>query len=383
MKKNLILLATFLSLNTLSQNFVILHEAPDSFAKILTSTISKEIYPDKTFLDFSISQQTTCLEEGSCFDEIGKLSSDTTVIYLSRYQNEFESFIYLTFIDLKSKKVTRSLGKSCEFCTKLEQIDMVKSLLIGNNESLNDMPSFVVFPTLGLEYPSTIPSDDSLIDFEINVSVPAQIYLNGKYLGESPQKIRGNKDTKADIALSAENHEDFGKTISFKRNSKETFKLIPKTIDVVVQTNPPKATLFVNGKKTGATPRTLKKIKMTDELKLKFTLENYLDNSITFSPINASSNIVNIDLERGQGLVKVKHDVSDDERKDVSVEINGKNMGTLDQFNNDILVVDAGRNNIKLTKDDIIKEENFKVKIDDFIDWEVAFLETVEITISF
>ena len=86
---------------------------------------------------------------------------------------------------------------------------------------------------------------------------------------------------------------------------------------------------------------------MTDVLKLKFTLENYLDNSITFSPINASSNIVNIDLERGQGLVKVKHDVSDDERKDVSVEINGKNMGTLDQFNNDILVVDAGRNNIK------------------------------------
>ena len=122
---------------------------------------------------------------------------------------------------------------------------------------------------------------------------------------------------------------------------------------------------------------------MTDELKLKFTLENYLDNSITFSPLNASSNIVNIDLERGQGLVKVKHDVSDDERKDVAVVINGKNMGTLDQFNNDILVVDAGRNNIKLTKDDITKEENFKVKIDDFIDWEVAFLETVEITISF
>ena len=27
------------------------------------------------------------------------------------------------------------------------------------------------------------------------------------------------------------------------------------------------------------------------------------------------------------------------------------------------------------TKDDITKEENFKVKIDDFIDWEVAFLE--------
>ena len=58
-------------------------------------------------------------------------------------------------------------------------------------------------------------------------------------------------------------------------------------------------------------------------------------------------------------------------------------MGTLDQFNNDILIVDAGRNNIKLTKDDIVKEENFKAKIDDFIDWEVAFLETVEITISF
>jgi len=383
MKKNLILLATFLSLNSYSQNFVVLHDNPDNFAKILTSTISKEIYPDKNFLDFSISQQATCLEESNCFQEIGKLSDNTTVIYLSRYQIEFERYIYLTFIDLDDKVVSRSLGASCEFCTKLEQIDMIKTLLIDNNKPLNEMPSFMVFPNLGLKYPSTIDSADTLIDFEINTSIPAQIYLNGKYLGESPQKIRANKNTQADVMLMADNHEDFRKTISFKRNSRETFNLIPKMTDIIVQSNPPKATLYVNGKKVGSTPRTLKKIKMTTELRLKFVLENYLENSIIFTPMTSNDDNLLVELERGQALVKVKHDVSDEERKDVFVEINGKKMGTLDQFNNDILIVDAGRNNIKLTKDDIVKEENFKAKIDDFIDWEVAFLETVEITISF
>ena len=124
-------------------------------------------------------------------------------------------------------------------------------------------------------------------------------------------------------------------------------------------------------------------IKITTELRLKFVLENYLENSIIFTPMTSNDDNLLVELERGQALVKVKHDVSDEERKDVFVEINGKKMGTLDQFNNDILIVDAGRNNIKLTKDDIVKEENFKAKIDDFIDWEVAFLETVEITISF
>ena len=122
---------------------------------------------------------------------------------------------------------------------------------------------------------------------------------------------------------------------------------------------------------------------MTTELRLKFVLENYLENSIIFTPMTSNDDNLLVELERGQALVKVKHDVRDEERKDVFVEINGKKMGTLDQFNNDILIVDAGRNNIKLTKDDIVKEENFKAKIDDFIDWEVAFLETVEITISF
>jgi len=383
MKKNLILIAAFFSLNSLSQNFIVLHDNPDNFAKILTSTIAKEIYPNRSFIDFSLSQQAICIEEGNCFEEIGKLSDDTTVIYLSRYQIDFERYIYLTFINLNDKVVTRSLGSSCEFCTKLEQINMIKALLIDNDKSLNEMPSFAVFPNLGLRYPSTIDNEDALIDFEINSSVPAQIYLNGKFLGESPQKIRAKKNTKADIMLLAENHDDFREIISFKRNFRETFNLVPKMTDIIVKSVPPKATLYVNGKKAGSTPRTLKKIKMTTELKLRFTLENYLENSLTFTPMTSNDNNLLVELERGQALVKVKHDVSDAERKDVLVEINGKKMGTLDQFNNDILVVDAGRNKIKLTKDDIVKEESFKAKINDFIDWEVAFLETVEITISF
>ena len=99
--------------------------------------------------------------------------------------------------------------------------------------------------------------------------------------------------------------------------------------------------------------------------------------------MDPSGNQINIDLERGKGLVKVKHDVNDSERDQIYVKVNGKSIGTLDNFNNDILVLDAGRNDIELTKGDITRKESFKVKIDDFLNWEVAFIESVEINISF
>ena len=40
-------------------------------------------------------------------------------------------------------------------------------------------------------------------------------------------------------------------------------------------------------------------------------------------------------------------------------KVNGKSIGTLDNFNNDILVLDAGRNDIELTKGDITRKESF------------------------
>ena len=119
------------------------------------------------------------------------------------------------------------------------------------------------------------------------------------------------------------------------------------------------------------------------DIDIKITLENYVDNNFIYNPLDPSSNQINIDLERGKGLVKVKHDVNDSERDQIYVKVNGKSIGTLDNFNNDILVLDAGRNDIELTKGDITRKESFKVKIDDFLNWEVAFIESVEINISF
>ena len=119
-----------------------------------------------------------------------------------------------------------------------------------------------------------------------------------------------------------------------------------------------------------------------DQITLYFVGEEFIKVGSVRGDLD-SFNIRNIDLERGKGLVKVKHDVNDSERDQIFVKVNGKPIGTLDNFNNDILVLDAGRNDIELTKGDITRKESFKVGIDDLLNWEVAFIESVEINISF
>ena len=78
--------------------------------------------------------------------------------------------------------------------------------------------------------------------------------------------------------------------------------------------------------------------------------------------------------------MRIKHD---GDSKKIIVFSNNNLLGPLSKFRNDTIVLDAGKNNVKLVQDDVKKEQSFKISIDAFEDWEVTFVESVDINISF
>ena len=383
MKYKFSFISIFFSFYLFADDYVFLSSSPDNFSEIIGSTIKKEIYTSENFLEFSLDEQKSCISEGICFQEIKEKSENSVVIYLSTFANEEERYIFYTFIDLESKTVIKDLGATCKSCSRLDLIQLTKDLLNDKTLSSNEFSSYTLFPAERFSYPKNITEETNLIDYEISTSVPAEIFIDNKFLGFSPQKIKAKKNTKAQIKIVAPYFEVLTKEFSFQRNKKEKFNLSPMLTNLVVSTYPSRATLFINGKKIGSTPRTVNKLKVGTEVDIKISLENYIDNTFTYNPLDPESNQINVDLERGKGLLKVKHDVNDSERDQIYVTVNGRFIGTLDKFNNDILILDAGRNDIELTKGDITRKDSFKVKIDDFLNWEVAFIESVEINISF
>jgi hypothetical protein len=144
--------------------------------------------------------------------------------------------------------------------------------------------------------------------------------------------------------------------------------------------SPSRANIFIDGKSFGKTPKEIKKIKLTDSIKITLKLDNFIDQEILFRPQSEKRENQNIKLERGQGFLKIMHD-GDSEK--IIVYSNNILLGKLSKYRNDTIVLDAGKNEIKLIQGDVKKEKNFKIIIDEFEDWDVTFVESVDINISF
>ena len=54
------------------------------------------------------------------------------------------------------------------------------------------MASYTIFPAEKLEYPKTFNEETNLIDYEISTSVPAEIFIDNKFLGFQ-QKIKAKE----------------------------------------------------------------------------------------------------------------------------------------------------------------------------------------------
>ena len=124
----------------------------------------------------------------------------------------------------------------------------------------------------------------------------------------------------------------------------------------------------------------ISKIKLTESIKITLKLADHVDEEIYFQPKSEKTEKQNVKLNKGQGFLRIKHD-GDSEK--IIVFSNNKLLGPLSKYRNDTIVLDAGKNNVKLIQDDVKKEQSFKISIDAFEDWEVTFVESVDINISF
>ena len=100
---------------------------------------------------------------------------------------------------------------------RLDLIPLTKNILNDKNISTNSLASYTIFPAEKLEYPKTFNEETNLIDYEISTSVPAEIFIDNKFLGFSPQKIKAKKNTKTEIKIVAPYYEVLTKEYSFQR----------------------------------------------------------------------------------------------------------------------------------------------------------------------
>ena len=144
--------------------------------------------------------------------------------------------------------------------------------------------------------------------------------------------------------------------------------------------NPSKANILVNDKSYGKTPKEISKIKLTESIKITLQLEDHIEEEFYFQPVSEKRERQDVKLNKGQGFLRIKHD---GDSKKIIVFSNNILLGPLSKYRNDTIVLDAGKNNVNLVQDDVKKEQSFKISIDAFEDWEVTFVESVDINISF
>ncbi|MEL0238871.1 MAG: PEGA domain-containing protein, partial [Gammaproteobacteria bacterium] len=221
---------------------------------------------------------------------------------------------------------------------------------------------------------------DKLISINLTTNPPSSIFINNKNMGTSPIELSAEVNEQIEVSFLDINHKRLNKKIKFNKNQSLSFDLTPIEGSLYLKSIPPKASVFVNGKSLGKTPKEIKKIKLTESVNITLKLDNYIEQEFTFRPRSENRETQTIELERGIGFLRVKHD--GDPAK-IIVYSNDKLLGPLAKFANDTIVLEAGKNKVKLIQGEVSKEETFDIKMDNFLDWEVTFVESVEISISF
>ena len=195
--------------------------------------------------------------------------------------------------------------------------------------------------------------------------------------------------------LDIDNHESFAKKVRFGKDKRVTTKLKELLANLRVDSSPTGATVYINGSRKGRTPTDIKKIAMSDSLDIKIELKNYIEYEFNFTPIKSGDNYEKVNLERGQGYLRILP-ASGYSTDKISIKINGKNRGTLRNLTNSYewnesrktLTLDAGKNNLEVIYDgdgSVVRKNSVTIVTDETFDdiWEVNFQESVDVTITF
>ena len=365
-----ILFASFVS----TKDYYIITNASSGLNSILIDSASKGPLSDKQIKTLTKEDLVACVEEDLCIEKVIEKDPKSFIFKLDYFQNPINE-LYVSLIDLENKYIKLSHAIDCFDCSTIELLDKLKSFKLNDGYS---SPALIK-KSLGLKYQQlTIPEDN--VTLTISSNPPAAIYVDNKNIGVSPMEISATKKTQINISILDINHKKVSEKVRFDKNKTLNYDLEPIVGSLYLTSSPSRATILVNDKNYGKTPKEISKIKLTESIKITLQLEDHIDEEIYFQPKSEKRERQNVKLNKGQGFLRIKHD--GDSNK-IIVFSNNNLLGPLSRFRNDTIVLDAGKNNVKLVQDDVKKEQSFKISIDAFEDWEVTFVESVDINISF
>lgn len=357
-----------------SQNYYIVTNVSSGLNSILIDSASKGPLKNKEIKTLNKEDHKACIEEDLCIEKIIEIDPKAFIFKLDYFNNPSNE-LFVSLIDLENRYIKLSDAMDCYDCSTIELLDKLKSFKL--NERYGSPSLFK--KSLGLRYQELSMPDD-IITLNLSSNPPAVVYVDNKNFGVSPVEISAKRKTQIDISFLDINHKKLTKKVRFDKNTTLNYDLEPIVGSLYLTSTPSKATILVNGKNYGKTPKEISKIKLTESIKITLKLDDHVDEEIYFQPKSEKTEKQNVKLNKGQGFLRIKHD-GDSEK--IIVFSNNKLLGPLSKYRNDTIVLDAGKNNVKLIQDDVKKEQSFKISIDAFEDWEVTFVESVDINISF
>ncbi len=381
-KLQLLSLCFFLSV-LWSEDYFIITNAPQSISIALSKAAETGLLEDKKIRKLTIEEQKNCIENNNCLDKIISISPKGLVLKVDYYENASSKEIFLTLLNLSTKTIDINNHIKCPNCSSFELIDKLgKHKLSDSDESSYSLTR----PSYNFKYPKTdnLNAKD-LIPILLSSTPPANVYIKNRSIGMSPVEVSGKKNQKIDLQFIDINHKKLTKSVTFKKARELNFKLIPLTTSLSLVSNPSKAKIYINNKSKGYTPKLIKDIKLTDSLDIRLELEDYISEEFIFNPNSESQETLSYKLEKGIGFLRIKHD---SDSKDISVFINDERQGFLSRYNNNTIVIKAGKNRVRLVKgidknDSVERIKDFRITMDEYSDWETAFVDTVDISISF
>ena len=357
-----------------SKDYYVITNVTSSLNSIIVNAASKSILSGNQTKTLTDEDLIACVEENTCIEKVMALDQRAYLLKIDLIADQ-QNELFITLIDLENKMIESSEMLPCYDCSTLELLGELSSFKLGNNYT---SPSLVK-KSLGFQYKKTEALDD-IITLDLISNPPSAIFIDNKNIGTSPLQISAEKKTQINVSFIDINHKKLNKKIKFYKNKILNFDLVPIQGSLYLTSSPSRANIFIDGKSFGKTPKEIKKIKLTDSIKITLKLDNFIDQEILFRPQSEKRENQNIKLERGQGFLKIMHD-GDSEK--IIVYSNNILLGKLSKYRNDTIVLDAGKNDVKLIQGDVKKEKNFKIIIDEFEDWDVTFVESVDINISF
>ena len=390
--KKIVFLLMLISINVLAEDasYVIFNDSPsDSQAEkeIIKDALKSNITYKTLELDKKLLE--TCVLDSSCFALMKERYPNIKILkYDLIQQNDFK-YLIISLWDQKDRVMLGSKTLECLDCSIFNLVERMAKIDISNLAQLDDSEVYLISRDgLDYQYNQDIFIPERYFTININPKPRAKVKINNLDYGLSPIEISSAKKEKINLELSQDSFETYSSILTFGKKKEVKVSLEAIVANLVLNSNPTRANVFINGSKkaSGRTPFIKKNITLDETFRIKLSKENYLDEEFIFSPTKKGPNPLTVNLQRGQGFLKIKHEVDSSK---VSLMLDGKYFGKLNgpNFNNNtVTVIDAGVHTIILTYDDgekVVREETITIDIEETTEWEVEFMDKADITFSF